>query len=325
MRAINSDDEYLLSMYDACSAAQTTNVNWDHARRTADKLVERGIIPPELRQEACEALVESDDPARLFRGHATQKMLHAAFDYLGTPPAEAKRTLLAILPSTEYNAFACRGPFGAPIVVYNKVLILIQGFFIRSLLAFAYPDSDVSTKRFSSADHAETILLLAAIAAGSPLVRGKDIRTTALMSGDVPVEAATLSQALESFIVLHELGHIVKGHIDDCGFRAVTLGDTTIEAYSLSRDQEFEADLFAADAIFRKTTKKASLSLTAGLLFRFFDLIERITRSTPTTHPAALARWERIKSRFALEDEEWARALDESFDFFASAIVYEDA
>jgi hypothetical protein len=113
--------------------------------------------------------------------------------------------------------------------------------------------------------------------------------------------------ACEEFMLAHEYGHLVLGHLGPKTVRMAIPGHGVIDVVEKSKHQEYDADLWAADAIARIYNAShdgggaAILACGAPLLFLLLtNLIEAWARRANTlsdTHPPA---WERyVALRFA--------------------------
>lgn len=317
MTAIYSDEEFLESLYHSCGVQQPATVDLVRVRRDCEELVERGIISQDQIDTAIQQMAEAQDPAKLFRGRTVTIMRENALRCLPHPCPEGARVLLGVLPSAEYNAFALRGPFGTPIIVYNQGMLTVQKMLVFSILAFMswYQEHPID-RTHSQQEYALTVLALAATIARNPILDPSQITTYDCHARPVPFEVARVAQAIEEFIILHEIGHVALGHIDAAAVAHLTLGSMNVDAMEYSQQLEYEADTFAAEGTLKCVKNRAALSLTAGTLFRFFDIIERFgPKMTVVTHPPGRERWNKIKATFGLDAaEEWAVGIDNVFD-----------
>jgi hypothetical protein len=67
---------------------------------------------------------------------------------------------------------------------------------------------------------------------------------------------------MESFILFHEFGHILLGHLDDVNRDFAVRPSTFSKAFKKSREREFQADAFAAIACTKQFSKEKKFSET---------------------------------------------------------------
>jgi len=123
---------------------------------------------------------------------------------------------------------------------------------------------------------------------------------------EISIMFAGIDNAQIDFVVMHELQHIICGHLASCRRQLVSLTDrkgsySEVEVYQRSIAQEYEADMKATDAFCRRQT-----GLVVGrfalceILFLFLHAVELQGARAPneTTHPSALKRLEAIRQRY---------------------------
>ncbi len=115
--------------------------------------------------------------------------------------------------------------------------------------------------------------------------------------------AGILRDAMEYFVVSHEYGHLVKGHLRGDNHHRSLLGGAATEVLSTSWQQEFEADAFGLDIMLAVMMKQGfDLSLSfwgADFFFGCIDLVERavatlrsgrVEETLSPSHPPTLLR-----------------------------------
>jgi hypothetical protein len=122
------------------------------------------------------------------------------------------------------------------------------------------------------------------------------------------VELATqLTTSIEEFILSHEYGHLANKHIGDAQATVTVDATRAIRVVSKTKEQEFEADLWAADALVRvcPTSNEESLlfACCGPLMFLSISaLIEAYYERKGLkfdTHPPAYERYLEIKNALA--------------------------
>ena len=113
------------------------------------------------------------------------------------------------------------------------------------------------------------------------------------------------------FMLGHEIGHILRGHLTACGVRHRLVPGVAGSAESIvapAHAQEFEADEFAislitraaqspesgADLLWRRTY--VALAMLFTVLESVERLAERVELDMDETHPTAMDRWHRVEA-----------------------------
>ncbi|HEY4640462.1 MAG TPA: hypothetical protein VII75_03895 [Thermoanaerobaculia bacterium] len=116
---------------------------------------------------------------------------------------------------------------------------------------------------------------------------------------------------MDVFILSHEIGHAVRGHLDATNEDDVTVGEEVVTVARTEREQEFEADRYAIELIRAGETAGGlflpgadrntfwnSAYATLSWLFCIFGAIERIRlrleMPSVMSHPEAAERWKRL-------------------------------
>ena len=134
-----------------------------------------------------------------------------------------------------------------------------------------------------------------------------------------------LFELMFSFILLHEYGHFVHGHLSTARLRPAFSGQhPEFQEYSKSQLQEFEADEYAATQMKNRAVDNgiqvSQVATATGLLMKFFGLCEFVYNHGKKTtaersHPPPEDRWDRIKSimRIAETGDVIANNMDNAF------------
>lgn len=127
----------------------------------------------------------------------------------------------------------------------------------------------------------------------------------------VSLEAGAVSTVILRFVALHELGHVVLGHVERAGMACVSQPKACEVRYAHADAlgqagtwaMEEAADAFAIEHMLARTGSAQQMwnnLLFIGLMFRFWDHLWRLVQPEGTpwpddqTHPPPLARLARI-------------------------------
>jgi hypothetical protein len=109
----------------------------------------------------------------------------------------------------------------------------------------------------------------------------------------------------ELFILLHEYGHVALDHLSTSRLRHARNAQD-VEVYTQHHAQEYEADEFALQCLFRgrDVEEKENVQMQLGVLFGFFALLEACAKgSLASSHPRATDRWRRLRKLAGGKDE----------------------
>ena len=96
---------------------------------------------------------------------------------------------------------------------------------------------------------------------------------------DTQVTVAQMAATMQSFIILHEYGHVQLGHL------ALPANDRL--------EQEYAADMYAVTKLLKEPD--APVLWSVSLLMRTFAMIEKVQPAPAVTHPHWGDRWTRLK------------------------------
>ena len=132
--------------------------------------------------------------------------------------------------------------------------------------------------------------------------------------------------ACEEFMLAHEYGHLVLGHLGNKTFRLALPEHGAVDVVQKSKDQEYQADLWGADAIARiygatdEGDGASILACGAPLLFLLLsNLIEAWELRTGTlndTHPPAWERYVALRYAYAKAGFNGATGMAKTFAQF---------
>jgi hypothetical protein len=102
----------------------------------------------------------------------------------------------------------------------------------------------------------------------------------------------------ERFVIAHEMGHIIAGHLKQGKLAPLSLADHPVEVYEGTFEDEYEADQLGFEVVFAEFPPEASPDCfelrmaIAGvnMVFRTLDVIERLQGTAGRTHPPAMSR-----------------------------------
>jgi hypothetical protein len=136
---------------------------------------------------------------------------------------------------------------------------------------------------------------------------------------------------MEIFILLHEYGHVVCGHLKKGNVRHINFpGGADVVVYNKTQEQEFEADMFAfnkmSSAMLQEhgnARAKLDIAMHIGILLKFFELCDSCRRPLElisASHPPASERWKRIAE--AAEAEKYPASVAANLDKAFSVIMF---
>ena len=141
----------------------------------------------------------------------------------------------------------------------------------------------------------------------------------ALLPTDLTVLAVDqFTEPAQLFVLGHEAGHILSGHVSPGRLTRLAVGATDVTAVDCRHETEHEADLVAAE-ILRSEALRSGLSprdasihalQAAFILFTLLDVYANYYFiSLPTSHPEPQARLDRLVNTL-LPDDSWSELAD---------------
>ena len=210
--------------------------------------------------------------------------------------------------TNDLNAEAVRAANGGWLLLINQGLMLFAYKLARVIACQLEPRDDGVPQIAEQLAYAELEEVFSSLALhGVPV------------GGDVPLSrnqfrtATSLTVAAEHFVLSHELGHHVLGHLDDGGVAHLMLRSTPVAMARMDWHREFAADAFALGSLVPLDTT-SDRSITAEnrqafggifFLFKILDLYEglmarlaakkKIVAAQPRdTHPPPHDRFEAL-------------------------------
>lgn len=321
-----SDDEYL----DTLLAALV-----DEAPEVFPALESRPAIPKELvrhwlreRRRHAKELgrddVRSDEideadlhlPAthrEVLRGRRVQLLRRMAKSFLGECTASLESVPVGCVPLVDVGACSVRTPQNGAVVLLNQGLETALGLFVSCLWTYMEArKQDTTTEIADEAFHAiEAMAIVVSASPGRTLENwGTHPLIRQLLGGPSKAEvfAAEYVSVAQTFVLLHEYGHIILGHLKPANVERKLLGQSVgVDVYQTNRGEEFAADEFAASRIVTSmrdagypTTAESALAI--GMLFKYFemrDICFRVNYAAPNrTHPPPRERWAKVHQLF---------------------------
>ena len=215
---------------------------------------------------------------------------------------------IRVLPSRELNASAVKMPSGAPAVLLDLFTLQVIPVILECFHCAVTRESDdpISTE-YTYDEYIRSLTNLAGYCASG------DERLLAFshaMEVAIPQRFSGLigsqSFLIQTFLLLHEYGHIVKGHLSDEHITTLrALPTRSVAIYENTTDQEFEADEFAFRILCQYVEeiggdlRPAHIAEQIFVILAFFSLVEFFhkpssSRQISATHPEALERLRRI-------------------------------
>jgi hypothetical protein len=286
-----------------------------------------------LDEDARAAFAELGDPRRLYSGTFIGSLRSGALAILQDETGQTASIPIALLPTRQLNALSVASPRGGAVILLNSsVLWMLPMLFSLYTALDSWQRQDGTAKEFSPEQLADGLIRLAVFAATDDLTYLRSSRVVVAPSDERLEELMNLILLAEHFLLLHEYGHVVLGHLNHD--RTVLLGaidGEQVAAFDRVVDDEYEADAFAVSRLLRASSgrlRPTDVAIGPGLLLNFFALVELVVRSlgTPhdTSHPPALQRWVRVQAMTELEKNPDAYAARFAFWFDRLRDVCED-
>ena len=219
------------------------------------------------------------------------------------------------LQTLDANACCVEVPAGGYVILINTGLMILVYKLIKSfasMIQFNRAYGRTSIGFFEGYHTLEEIAEYTHQTIGTYLLYnapvGRMLPVASLSRDQMDVTAALLHFA-ELFVLAHEFGHIMEGHLSRAKKLKVMLKKEEISVFRPEWNQEHEADVYGLGLILEKVQNRKNSSLVrasacAGpdLLLTIFDLIEKIGKINPTSHPPANLRRLNLR-KFALAEE----------------------
>lgn len=261
-------------------------------------------------------------------GRAANAIRELGLAFAGPDRDRLAHIPLVLMPTGALNARVFSAPSGLPILVLNQGFIALAQMIISAILSYiSWHDDEPFCRDAPQSDYGAAIVALAAAVASSDprvlLPHRKTLRFESL--GEFNRDVEMWLELIEGFVLLHEYGHILGGHLVAPSAGRAT-DDIPASEYSRSHVNEFEADQYAVERFLQvggSQLRSTDVAFNAGLLLRFYALVERMAgRVGSDSHPPAIDRWARIKTLTSLDasPEALAHRLDGGFGVIEASL-----
>lgn len=124
---------------------------------------------------------------------------------------------------------------------------------------------------------------------------------------------------MELFVMGHELGHILEGHLSKAKILRFKIGREEITVLKPSCNQEYDADIRGLLLVmnargetfdYDRTTSRSLAYAGPDFFFTIMDLIEKIANVKPESHPTAVLRRENLRNFISANEKGLALAKD---------------
>jgi hypothetical protein len=292
-----------------------------------DAQIAAGYWTDEQRPEA-RALWEETFSLRGSRGRFIDDLRNAALVALGADAARLSAIPVAFLPSRQLNACAIRTPRGGAVVLLDSAVVPFLSLFIQSFLAlYTWHTGEPFSRDHSQGAFALSIIDLCRFCvSGNPrdLLRSRKI----LMCRSRPEfdeELYRFALLGEIFILLHEYGHVLLGHLEEGTVNHITTkAGTEIDAYTPSQRDELAADAFTAQRLIvwheAAGSPASDVAFSVGLVMQMFEICDALTGyEGGPSHPLAKDRWAQLKTLTGLQQQPQAAA--NNFDSATASVL----
>jgi hypothetical protein len=312
---VPTDEEFLDSLYSHPAKSRAAGLrNPEFVREAAEALSNAKAIPENTDAE--QFVRDLFNPRKDFRGPKIARLRVAAARHLAPEEQYLLDTPIGYLHTEELNGCAVRTPRGGAVILLDLGVLLHMhrlGCSVMSLCTWSSPEPFCRDHEPVAFVHTIVSLARYALSYDDRYLAG--ITTWNCPSlGKWDLQSAQFAGIAELFVLLHEYGHILSGHLD-----AAKVADNT-ELPILVKDhaQEYQADAVGFDRLTRQIDVMTA-SPVVLILFRFLDLIEHLRYGAPrgsNTHPPARERWLRLSEGINLTEEgkEWSRRIESLFD-----------
>lgn len=263
--------------------------------------VDSGLFGISDREKVFALLRENESVSEMYRGQLVSILRDTALDFAGDDRLRLEDAYVVLLPTEQLNARVFKAPSGRGVIVLNHAVILHVQLLVRTVLGFMtwhteVPYShDVSQEAFALA----IIALARFVALGNwDALRGHQEALMPPNARGPDTQTIKWAELIEIFILLHEYGHLVHGHLEE-GVEPSPLEGDLLEVPK-RHQQEYVADAYAVQRLVKTNQEHLfprDVAFIVGLVLRFFVFCERLYEPArpSTTHPTSEERWERVK------------------------------
>jgi hypothetical protein len=272
-----------------------------------------GAAEPDQWAEYVEYNEEVTSYENIFRGRLISGLRESALSMTGSDREVLESIPVGMFPLETFNGWTDGTPHGGAIIVLNEAVINILRYVLHCIFAIAV-GRVVDLESTSTC--VDVLVGLARVATTGDIAAAmKPHHLPILTTFAVPDDNFNdLAIAVEEFILLHEYGHVLLGHLD----------------LPRAQHHEFEADEYALARMLSRYPEER-VAVACGSLMYFFWLCEILLTlygvpaqmdtylAMTESHPPAHARWERIKAiTNVAERDDVSNELDETFAYIGS-------
>jgi hypothetical protein len=290
-------------------------------------LLALGLLQPNDRSAYAESKEELASLEKAYRGQFISELKKAALRITGDDEARLTAIPVGLLPTQELNACAVATPMHGAVILLNHGVIAQLMLVCRCAVAFVTWHSDEPFCRDAPQwAYARALIALARyVVTGDSRLLSEHLETLRFPSlSDYDKTTIAFTEMMELYILLHEYGHVIRGHLKESTLRTAFSGRLPdVMEYTKTEREEFEADEYAVTRLIQYGKngglRASDVAFSTGLVMKFFELcdnVESILGSLePRTHPPASERWARIKniSRLSAFPGALAGSLDQAF------------
>jgi hypothetical protein len=267
---------------------------------------------------------EATSPAAQVQGSYIYTMRHRALTYL--KDSSSYETLCKIpvlmLPTGLLNGQACLNPSDEPVIMIDSGMTrqlseVMHGY--QGYLTWGF-GKDAHCLDHSQLDFAQTLVGLTGVilSGDNDLIKQLcpariDACPSVRPNSKQREHLFRWAYMARDFVMLHEYGHILLGHLNSAEIESVTMGPKSARILKSRHTEEYAADSFAVRAFIDAHSRDYADIPTdyfvwtfgepIGVLLRFWDLMDAIVRRAggrlPGSHPPAISRWKRIYAELA--------------------------
>lgn len=212
---------------------------------------------------------------------------------------------VGLFPTGSHNAEAMRVDAGVLILINSGLMNLLFQLAKINVASSTYKGERPLLDKIQTSIALGELLAAHTVGGSSFLARGLPL----LDRGRLEI-ASKLTTYAEAFVIAHEYGHAVAGHLTRRHPQVEVQTDAgRLALYQQSQEEEYEADRAAIDIMgpalrMPDSPRGEAVALSAALLFFFIDLVVRrfrdllgLANPTPTTHPSTADRYERARQQ----------------------------
>jgi hypothetical protein len=232
------------------------------------------------------------------------------------------------LPTNDFNAAAIKTDIGDRVIVLNTGTIAFMSEVLNSFLGTL--PTQYSAPLWTKQDAIFRIIQwTTAVSTGT--AKFGISKTPTFTNPDLMGASGSIGDNARVFMLAHEYGHFIKGHLNDANTKSKLLVPDNklpaIEFYIKDHEQEFEADLKGCELCIewcKKTHKNGHQIAFFAIIFTFhlLKLVEIAGTSTDgeLTHPPSDSRRKRFEERYFEEFDAQIKYEIGHLDYFMAEV-----